>query len=212
MTRSEVDPLHLTIEAVETPIGGLFLVSNPIGVLRAVEFADREDRLHRLLDRRLGVSTYALRAGQVSDGIKLAFVSYFAGDITAIESLSILGGGTSFQEAVWCALRSIHAGFPTTYAALASRLGSHGSARAVGQANAANPFEIVVPCHRLVGSSGALRGYAGGLERKRWLLEHEALHCSRIETTLRGMSCGSDLLKLLHERRNDAAHDLRSLA
>jgi len=82
--------------------------------------------------------------------------------------------GTQFQRAVWDALPAIPYGRTLTYAAVAARLGHPSAARAVGLANARNPLAVVVPCHRVVGASGALVGYAGGLGRKRFLLELEA--------------------------------------
>lgn len=77
---------------------------------------------------------------------------------------------------LWTALRGIQPGRPVTYAELAGILGRANAARAIGHANAANPLRVVVPCHRLVGASGALTGYSGGVERKRWLLDHETRH------------------------------------
>jgi len=75
---------------------------------------------------------------------------------------------------VWQALREIPAGTTTSYGAIARKLGKPDAMRAVGLANGANPIAIVVPCHRVIGSDGSLTGYGGGLERKRWLLAHEA--------------------------------------
>ncbi len=84
-------------------------------------------------------------------------------------------GGTDFQRRVWAALREIPSGTTRTYGDIAAELGEPGAARAVGLANGANPVAIVVPCHRVIGSAGALTGFGGGLERKRWLLEHEGV-------------------------------------
>jgi methylated-DNA-[protein]-cysteine S-methyltransferase len=74
---------------------------------------------------------------------------------------------------VWAAVAAIPHGTTTTYGALARELGAPGAARAVGAANARNPLPVLVPCHRVLGARGALTGYAGGLERKQWLLAHE---------------------------------------
>lgn len=74
---------------------------------------------------------------------------------------------------MWAALREIPAGRTESYAALAVRVGAPGASRAVGRANGLNPIAIAVPCHRVVASDGSLSGYAGGVARKRWLLEHE---------------------------------------
>jgi len=82
--------------------------------------------------------------------------------------------GTSFQRTVWAALVDIPHGQTSTYRAMAGKIGKPAAVRAVGAANGRNPISIMVPCHRLVGSNGLLTGYAGGLETKRWLLDHEA--------------------------------------
>ena len=97
-------------------------------------------------------------------------VAWFAGERTGF-GLPLRPAGTPFQRRVWDELRAIPYGATRTYGDIARRLGT--APRAVGLANGRNPFSVVVPCHRLVGSGGALTGYAGGLERKRWLLAFE---------------------------------------
>jgi methylated-DNA-[protein]-cysteine S-methyltransferase len=166
----------LTAETIDTPIGGLVLVVDEAGALVAAEFADVRDRLDRWLDRRLAAGSVAVGAGRVPDAIKAAFTAYFAGDLTALDALPIRLDGTSFQNEVWGALRRIAPGRTFGYGAFAERLGRPQAARAVGAANGANPLSIVIPCHRLVGADGDLTNYGGGLERKRWLLDHEARH------------------------------------
>lgn len=96
---------------------------------------------------------------------------WFAGSRRSFD-LDLDVGGTPFQRRVWAALDAIPYGGTATYRSLVEVCG--GSARAVGAANGANPFAVVIPCHRLVGTSGSLTGYAGGLPAKRWLLDHEA--------------------------------------
>ena len=81
--------------------------------------------------------------------------------------------GTEWQQRVWRALRKVPVGTTWSYGQLAAQLGRPANARAIGAANGRNPISVIVPCHRLVGSDGALTGYAGGLEVKRWLIEHE---------------------------------------
>lgn len=169
-------PHTLTIEMRQTPLGDLMLVTGPDGRLRATEFADCKDRLHRLLGRKLGAASYRLVQGSAPTAIAQAVDRYFAGDLGAIRNMPIHNGGTLFQEAVWGALHRIEPGRPVNYAALAKSIGKPDGARAVGHANGSNPNCIVVPCHRLVGANGDLTGYSGGLERKRWLLDHEAKH------------------------------------
>ncbi len=97
---------------------------------------------------------------------------YFAGERTSFD-LPLAAEGTPFQRKVWDALRAIPYGETTSYGALAAKLGRPDACRAVGLANGRNPISIVVPCHRVVGASGALTGYGGGIERKRFLLELE---------------------------------------
>jgi methylated-DNA-[protein]-cysteine S-methyltransferase len=166
----------LTIETRQTPLGDLLVVTDPHGRLHATEFADCEARVHRLLRRRLGTRGYRLAQGQVPAAISQALDGYFAGDLSAIRDVPVHKGGTTFQETVWSALHRIEPGRPINYATLARSIGRPDAARAVGHANGSNPNCIVVPCHRLVGADGALTGYAGGLTRKRWLLDHEARH------------------------------------
>lgn len=99
--------------------------------------------------------------------------SYFAGELQAFD-MPLALEGTPFQCAVWAALRQVPYGATISYAELARRVGQPGAARAVGSANGRNPVGIVVPCHRVIAADGTLGGYGGGLERKRWLLDHEA--------------------------------------
>ncbi|MEM1330892.1 MAG: methylated-DNA--[protein]-cysteine S-methyltransferase [Planctomycetota bacterium] len=98
--------------------------------------------------------------------------AYFAGDLQRFD-LPLTPKGTPFQRRVWDALLEIPFGVTTSYGAIAQEIGQPGAAIAVGRANGANPLWIVVPCHRVIGTDGKLHGYAGGLDRKRWLLEHE---------------------------------------
>lgn len=103
-----------------------------------------------------------------------ALQDYFDGDMKAIDGLRVAVMGTPFQRKAWTALRRVPAGTTRSYGEQAARIGHAGAARAVGRANGLNPVSIVVPCHRLVGSDGALVHYGGGLARKRWLIDHEA--------------------------------------
>jgi len=99
---------------------------------------------------------------------------YFQGDLTAIDNLPTKTNGTPFQCEVWRALRSIPCGTTVSYMKLAKQIGRPAAVRAVGSTNGSNPVGIVVPCHRVIGSDGSLTGYGGGMERKLWLLNHEA--------------------------------------
>jgi methylated-DNA-[protein]-cysteine S-methyltransferase len=97
---------------------------------------------------------------------------YFAGTRTTFD-VPLTPTGTPFEQRVWEALRAIPFGTTTTYGVLARKLGDPRATRAVGAANGRNPIPIIVPCHRVVGARGELTGFGGGIDRKRWLLEHE---------------------------------------
>lgn len=99
--------------------------------------------------------------------------AYFAGELLHFDVPLVLDG-TPFQRRIWDALREIEFAHTTSYADLAGRIGHCQAVRAVGGAVGRNPISIIVPCHRVIGTDGALTGYAGGLECKRWLLQHEA--------------------------------------
>jgi methylated-DNA-[protein]-cysteine S-methyltransferase len=99
--------------------------------------------------------------------------AYFEGEVASFD-LELNLEGTPFQRRVWQELCNIPYGSAISYAELARRIGRPGSSRAVGGANGRNPISIIVPCHRVIGADGGLGGYGGGLDRKRWLLEHEA--------------------------------------
>ncbi len=99
--------------------------------------------------------------------------AYFDGALTRFD-LPLAPQGTAFQMTVWRELRNIEFGETVSYAELARRIGRPTASRAVGPANARNPISIIVPCHRVIGADNSLTGYAGGLERKRMLLAHEA--------------------------------------
>jgi len=150
------------------------------------------DELRFTVDTPLGPFTLAVKGGKVSRAafgrgpaaspptapaaaaLAARVRAYFAGDVGALDGSAVDGGGTPFQREVWRELRRIPPGELRTYGELARALGRPGAARAVGGACARNPVALLVPCHRAVGTGGALTGYAFGKERKRWLIEHEA--------------------------------------
>jgi methylated-DNA-[protein]-cysteine S-methyltransferase len=167
---SLLHPRELFVDTVESPIGPLVVVADARAVY-ALDFADTEERMMALLARRLGDFTRRRRRDPL--GVRGKLEAYFEGDLRAIDAIAVNPGGTPFQQAVWRALRRIPPGTTSTYGRLAARLGRPAAPRAVGHANALNPVAIVIPCHRLIGSDAGLTGYAGGVERKRWLLRHE---------------------------------------
>jgi len=172
--------MRLRLESLESPLSVLLLVTDEDGLVRALEFADLESRLSRLLREHYG--TYTLREAAAPAPVSRALVAYFHGETDALDEVPTATGGTPFQRDVWNALRRIPAGTTISYGQLAANLGRPGSARAVGAANGANPIPIIVPCHRVIGADGTLTGFASGLARKRWLLDHERRFARRRET------------------------------
>lgn len=162
-------PETLTLDRMATPIGVALVVTDAQGVLRAFNWADYEDAMRRWIARRYPGVPFAEGEGP----LRAAFDRYFAGDVDALSAVPWEGVGTAFQQQVWRALCDIPPGQTISYAELARRVGRPTAVRAVGLANGSNPVALVAPCHRVIGSNGALTGYGGGLPRKRWLLEHE---------------------------------------
>jgi methylated-DNA-[protein]-cysteine S-methyltransferase len=167
-----VQPETLTLDRVITPVGEVLLVTDGEGAVRALDFSDYEARMLRLLRRHCGADP-VLVEGRAADGGRGAVEAYFSGDIRALDGVAVKTGGTEFQKSVWAALRAIPAGETRSYGQLAAAIGSPRAVRAAGLANGQNPVAVIVPCHRVIGAKGTLTGYAGGLERKRWLLAHE---------------------------------------
>jgi O-6-methylguanine DNA methyltransferase len=163
--------MRLFLERWTSPLSMLLLVSDDDGALRALEYLDHETRMHRLL--RSHYADHTLRDGEAPRSIKQCLADYFRGKLAALDAVKVATGGTQFQRDVWRALRAIPAGTTISYGKLAADIGRAGASRAVGAANGANPISIIVPCHRVIGANGALTGYASGLPRKKWLLEHE---------------------------------------
>lgn len=146
---------------MESPVGWLRLVAEG-GVLVALHMEDEAG----------GPAGPSSAAEPVLDEACRQLSAWFAGERTAFD-LPLGPAGTPFQRAVWRALRDIPYGETRSYQQIAAAIGRPAAVRAVGAANGQNPLALIVPCHRVIGASGALTGYAGGLERKRWLLGHE---------------------------------------
>jgi methylated-DNA-[protein]-cysteine S-methyltransferase len=163
--------MKLWLDRINSAIGIVFIVSDGRS-LCAIDFSDYEDRMRKLLSQRY--DDYELVVQSNPQGFSDRLQAYFDRDFAALNDLPVNPGGTAFQQKVWQALRSIPVGKTWTYGQLAKHLGQPTASRAVGMANSLNPISIVLPCHRVVGANGKLTGYAGGLERKRWLLEHES--------------------------------------
>ena len=121
----------------------------------------------------------ALRDGPMPAPVQTALDGYFNGQPQAFEALELMPQGSDFQQKVWQSLLLISWGETRSYRQQAEALGDVAAIRAVAAANGRNPIGIAIPCHRVIGSDGSLTGYAGGLDRKAWLLEHEGLIVGR---------------------------------
>ena len=169
--------LELALDRLDSVLGTLLIVAEGRR-LCALDYA--EERMTLLLKRRYG--KYRLSEAADPNGFNSRLRAYFDGDMRAIETIPVSLGGTDFQQQVWTALRAIPPGRVLSYGQLAAQLGRPAACRAVGMSNALNPIAIVVPCHRLLGVNGSLTGYAGGLERKRYLLGHEGVSVDQLRT------------------------------
>jgi methylated-DNA-[protein]-cysteine S-methyltransferase len=168
----------LTREQLGTPVGDLLVVTDSDGAVRALDWLDYEARMLRLLGLHYRAG-FTLNEGHAPGPVRDRLRAYFKGDVRALDGLAVATGGSAFQRDVWSALRRIPVGSTWSYSQLAEHIGKPRAVRAVGLANGANPISVIVPCHRVIGASGSLTGYAGGVARKRWLLEHEGVTLKR---------------------------------
>jgi methylated-DNA-[protein]-cysteine S-methyltransferase len=169
--------MELCFDEIPSAIGTFLLVTDGAH-LCALDYAGYEQRMTALLKSRYG--DFRLKKSCDPYGFSSRVRAYLHGEYDALDEIPVSTGGTPFQQRVWAALRTIPPGAVVTYSEMATQLGHPRAFRAVGAANALNPIAIVVPCHRLVGMNGSLTGYAGGLERKRWLLEHEGVNVTEL--------------------------------
>jgi O-6-methylguanine DNA methyltransferase len=174
-------PIHLFRCILATPLGEMLALSSDEG-LCALEFttvngrARGQERLTRL-DARLArwFPPHRIVDGENETIARTRrwLAAYFEGDAADTAGIPLDMRGAPFEQRVWRALQTIPPGQTTSYGAIAQTLASPGASRAVGAANGANPVAIIVPCHRVIGASGSLTGYGGGLDRKTWLIDHE---------------------------------------
>lgn len=163
----------LAEQRIETALGDMIAIGSEHG-LTLLEFADRPMmKTQRERVRTLFGSEILERSFPCLNELRSQLDQYFAGVRTRFD-LPLLPLGTPFQRLVWQALLTIPSGRTTSYEALATRVGRPSAPRAVGRANGDNRMAIVIPCHRVIGSDGALTGYGGGLWRKQALLELES--------------------------------------
>lgn len=164
---------EVVIGTINTDLGVFGAVMTPKGLARLTFPSEPLSLCQKWVDRWEPGATRLEDSGQL-EGLAHQLCSYLRGELCRLE-LELDLRGTLFQLQVWAALQRISPGQVVTYAGLAEAIGRPTAIRAVGRANATNPIPIIVPCHRVIGSSGALVGYAGGLEMKRRLLSIEGI-------------------------------------
>jgi len=162
--------MQLQSSIYNSPIGEIIIL-HADGKLCYLDFSDNDQRMDQLLGTRFG--QYQINAGSRPPRIHKQLDRYFAGKPELFEGVELDTGGTEFQQKVWQKLMTIPRGETLDYSALASRTGRPKAVRAAASSNARNPVSIVIPCHRVIGKDGSLRGYAGGKDRKQFLLELE---------------------------------------
>ncbi|MGB7404425.1 MAG: trifunctional transcriptional activator/DNA repair protein Ada/methylated-DNA--[protein]-cysteine S-methyltransferase [Pacificimonas sp.] len=162
----------LSADWLETPIGLMLAIADD-DRLHLLEFNDRKC-LPREIEKLVGRTgqAVAMRRNDVIEAIDAALTAYFAGE-GPLPPLPVGDHGTAFERSVWDQLVRIPLGETRSYGEIAKALGKPTATRAVARANGANQLALLLPCHRVIGADGTLTGYAGGLWRKRWLLEHE---------------------------------------
>ncbi|MDE1172457.1 MAG: methylated-DNA--[protein]-cysteine S-methyltransferase [Parvibaculaceae bacterium] len=165
MPRIDLTP-EMATTVLATPLGDMPMVAGEAG-LKAVMFP--------IENIRLNPQKGTAAAARHLDAAVAALSEYFAGRRTGFADLRLDADGTAFQRRVWAALRDVPFGATRSYRDVAGVIGNPKGMRAVGLANARNPIPVIVPCHRVIGANGALTGFGGGLDAKRWLLEFEGV-------------------------------------
>lgn len=161
----------LTLWTYASPIGELGLATDARGVLHAFSFDGAGASLDKVVRRHWPDAQAA--PGDGHPEVVALLDAYFAGRRDALDQIAWRVDGDGFNEKVWRELAKVPAGVTTSYGEMARRIGEPGAAQATGVALNRNPIALVLPCHRVVGADGALVGFGGGVERKRWLLAHE---------------------------------------
>ena len=164
------EKVKVAIDSCPTAWGWVGIASSPSGLLALTLPEPTQARALKLLLERWGGQPHD---DPRLDGLKRKLQQYFDGQRVLFDEPLDLRGATAFQRRVWSAVRDIPYGETRSYGQIARQVGSPGAARAVGRAMATNPVPIVVPCHRVIGSDGNLRGFGGGLDLKGRLLEME---------------------------------------
>ena len=179
--------MELFSNRIQSPLGEMLLVTDNQGIVRALDFTNHKVRLHRELRERF--DDVELREAVETEAVKTIsgkLDRYFTDDLTALDDIAVAADGSDFQRQVWTALRKIPAGKTTSYGELSRSLGHTDPrmAKDIGAAIGANPIAIIIPCHRVIGRDGALKGYAWGLQRKYRRLIHEKADVRRNGTAV----------------------------
>ncbi|MEM1283063.1 MAG: methylated-DNA--[protein]-cysteine S-methyltransferase [Chlamydiota bacterium] len=167
------EELLLKVDWIDTPLGLMLTIADE-KALYLLEFMNRQ-RVAKGIKSIRSEMKFAVTPGTTPpiESIKYELYQYFTGTLKRFET-PIKMIGTPFQKNVWGALREIPIGETCSYSHIAKKLNNSGAIRAVGTANGANKLAIVIPCHRVINANGQMGGYAGGLDKKKWLLQHEA--------------------------------------
>jgi methylated-DNA-[protein]-cysteine S-methyltransferase len=160
---------ELLSTTISSPIGKLYLLTRCDTVL-GLNLSGFQDLLSSLSERELAEK---IGKAKSAPGITEKIQDYFDGDLKAINSIKVKQPGGDFSQAAWVSMRKIKAGSMESYAELADRAGSPAAVRAAGSACAKNKIAVIIPCHRIIKSGGAIGAYGWGVNKKIWLLEHE---------------------------------------
>lgn len=161
-------PRIFNMKAISTPLGNMIAIADE-DALYFLAFEDQKNLRNLSFTKKDFLSE---QKNPIINSITRELSKYFEGALTTFKT-PLFFTGTPFQQLVWKTLRTIPGGETRSYKNLARLIGNPYACRAVAQANSANPFSIVVPCHRIITAHGKLGGYSGGLKRKEWLLNHE---------------------------------------
>jgi methylated-DNA-[protein]-cysteine S-methyltransferase len=165
---------------VRTPLGDMLLAASPLGLAGAWFTEGQKHSPSGTLTAAWPLASRGDAAQAILDKASQQLTQYFLGKLEVFDLPFDLSSGTAFQQSVWHEISKTESGKTCTYGAICHAIHQPTAARAVGAAVGKNPISILIPCHRIIGSSGAMTGYAGGLDRKVALLQLEASHASTI--------------------------------
>lgn len=173
---------------IETPLGMMQAMATSRG-LCALEFikSDRQRLLESRLARWFPAARIEMAGSPYLSQARAWLERFFASDFARLPTIALDARGTDFERSVWRHMQSIQPGATLSYGELAARIGSPRAFRAVGNASRRNSIALIIPCHRVVGSAGGLTGYGGGLNHKKWLIDHE-LQAKALRTVSRVFS------------------------